>query len=1099
MGSELKMLVDWYQVISSENSNWQDRTAATKSLEDAKLSMRVGCITAGLEICKQVGLNDSNQFIGLHLIEYGVLHYYSDEGNPQQRQQQVTSHREPFMAMVRDIVGKGATVSRMVVEKLAEIVSNFAKVDWPHYWPDLLQQLYSLGNNLITITSLRKILEDIKDSTHHNAKAWSRRGVLTPTRRKDMIDAVRSVATALVQFICEQLKGNLRGEEGLVAAEAILCLMELVDPSVLLTCEVDRLLVQIVTNELVSDTDSEVWQLSSKCLVECCSAITDASRLTILCVECSRMPLVLIDQLSSSRQLSTCGGYHNLLLCLAECVSASLRNGCMVRSPDFSQAVSMGSQSLIRLLEIPSIPLAEVVLSSLGVMIKNKAITEILIKTIMDMQASGKGDLIVLIRELLPNYVSDPEIEEGLQFPHVAFSEEAYGDHDTWQIAFDDCRRLAKRVLDQLFNSSQLRSVFGNSLLALISELKNNFMTPNAQDPRCSSSGELLQCSRQCVAWESTSFILSCCLIPTERYDELTMSALDPLTALLSCDSDDGVIVSQQASLASSIIPLLYSSKQLLVSVVSMLFSRMNHRRSYEVGSLVLSPITEDARKSVFACFVKLARNKNLLQDLVDQLLTSSGQLVSSGNLLATEVSLLYEGLVLVSNGLPTEQQQTILNMISSPVLSQLSELKELSTVQSLAKFVVSQPLQTMKRTHQIIATLTGMFRQSRHGAFAQLSEQLMEPVFTVAKALSQLYGPEGRAELPPSHQSIIVPKVFSGYHSWQNTDPDRACSPNDPDDCRDFLEELQNCIFELLGRIVSLSTAFHQHYATIQPGTISNNISISTMKGYLMHFALPFINSPFAYCGADKTPSLQHAENTVRFISGTCRMCGKKVSEWYGIESLQDEPDLREIAMMSIDVVAKFGCMSDVEKLLSTQPLSGSACLYLIVCSLGWETVGPAVKAMTIFNKKIAAAVVDVAELHPHLLVLFGVCLKKLLCQSSLSNDISKLIGSDCAQDKLMTECLNTITHLISSLPSTQVVCELLSKSGVNDASHLIASVLKDNSIPSRQALVRNALAKAVGQSCNTAVAFPMFKQPDNHSIFYTDEVTVPVEVMSG
>ena len=189
MGSNLELLVEWYRIISSENSGWQERSAATKSLEDAKQVMQIGCINAGLQVSKQVSANDPVEFFGLHLIEYGVLQFYCETAD---RQQQITQHRDPFMLYVKETIDRGS-ISRMTVEKIAQIISNFAKTDWPYCWPELLQQLHTLGNNVITMTAIRKILEDIRDSTTRSSKSWTHRRVLSISRRKEMIDAVRCV------------------------------------------------------------------------------------------------------------------------------------------------------------------------------------------------------------------------------------------------------------------------------------------------------------------------------------------------------------------------------------------------------------------------------------------------------------------------------------------------------------------------------------------------------------------------------------------------------------------------------------------------------------------------------------------------------------------------------------------------------------------------------------------------------------------------------------------------------------------------------------------------------------------------------------------
>ena len=904
----------------------------------------------------------------------------------------------------------------------------------------------------------------------------------------------------LVQFTIEQLKTNMSNGQGTVAAEAIMCLLELVDSTVLLSCDVDKVLFQIVATELASETDSEVWQQSSKCLVECCSIIADPQRVASTCLECSHIAMVIINQLSSSNQLSICTEHHCLLLCMSECISACLKNKSVLQSANFAQTAAAASQSLISLLKIPSLPLAEIILPTMCGMVSSEgsSLFGAFVQKIEEMQNTTQMDFVILIRELLPNYVSDPEVEEGLQFPHISFSDLSYGDHDTWLIAFEDCRRAARKILSRLYNSStpQIRNSFSNSMLSLLTELQSKYVVAIPQDPRCSSSGELLSCSRQSVAWESSIYVTSCCLSTDLRYDDVASKSADVIISLLSFKTEDGLIIGHQASLASAVVPFYYSNRQLLISATEMLFRNMNHRRQYESTSMVLSPATETARKTVLATFVKLSRQKNLLQDLVSQLLTSAGQIVTSGVLMAAEISLLYEGLVLVSNGLPTEQQQNILNVISAPVLNQLSELNKLSTVALVTEFITSQSLHTMKHIHQIVATLTGMFRQARHGAFVQLSEQLMEPILLVAKSISKMYGPEGRELLPPSHQSVIVPKIFSSHHEWQSQGGNALIT--DTDDCRDFLEEIQSCMFELLGRMASVSPSFHQHYAALMPGSIADNISISNAKNYLMHFALPFINSQFAYCGVDNTPNMQHAQSTLKFISGTCRMCGFKIAQWYEIEKLREEPELREIAMMSIDVMSKFGFVTEIEKLLSTHALSSSACIYLIASSLMWENAGPAVKSLSIFNKKLIKGFVEIPEIHPHLFTLFGYCLRKMI-QSSCLDMTSVLIGSDTADDQLMTECSLTIVILLSSLTATDFFVNLLLGVGITDAQQLLSSILQEASVASRQALLQSSVSKIAGRQPDLRnVSFPKFKLPQfNAESFYSDVTTVPIEVI--
>eukprot|EP01061_Rhynchopus_euleeides_P014956 TRINITY_DN25689_c0_g1_i1.p1 TRINITY_DN25689_c0_g1~~TRINITY_DN25689_c0_g1_i1.p1 ORF type:complete len:1076 (+),score=386.78 TRINITY_DN25689_c0_g1_i1:105-3332(+) len=1072
--SQLEVLVRWYgQVWSGDTSN-DERVQATTNIENAKASLGWGCAEAGVKIAERAGSVKELVFFGLHLVEEALEKHYGGVDA-------VT--REQFRAKILSLAQNDAhKSSNHIAEKIGQILSDIAKHDWPSNWPDFFPQLLTLAPCMVTKT-LRILFEDIKESTTSlgapgtkGASKWDCRVSVRASRKRELITGVRSVSSDLLTYLSRDLQSE---HASLSTVQCLTALLELIDVSAITASGIIDVVLSLF-NSL--DPSTLEWEAVCDCVREICTQPSDQTlkAMKAVCQVTLRVATPFISQPCPSSEA------HQALRALAQCVEAALP---YTRASDYKLMADEGLlsemvQAALCLLKVPSLPVAAIVLPSL-LKVATAGLTE------------GMGELPGILREALADNISDPDSEEGLQFPNLSWSEDVYEPED-WRAALVEARKDAKALLG-ILTKAHAATVL-QTLTSYARELGTTFSKRHARD-EVDATGELVVCSRQAVAWESAAFIFQVCLINPLPGDAPVTELTAALKLCMEVTTTDAAIVSAMASLIGGLGCLYRSDSQLLHCAIDKLFTLMQHRREFEANSAVLSPATTAARRKVMNNFVKLCATRSTeLAPLMEPLMSSASNLVSKG-LQGSEVSSICEGLTSVSNHMPDEAQAKVLDMITQPALGMMRELQHLSSPQALS-LLLQQPTSDSSRCILYVAsTLSGVFRHTKRSMLQPLAAQIMEPVVAALQSLSALHGQASEC-LPAQLRPML--EAAPDREGWTVANDSEQHVQLLVDTGRDFINEIWGAFIELLGGIVAVTPALHEHYAALNAGGIASNLNLPALRAFFFHFNIRFVYSCPAHLVAVAG----------KFTNATCRMAGECIGKLYDRTHAAEEDvsaELREVSMLAVDLLvrASRARQSDSEMAVTEHllrdPVPATALIHLVASTFVWDDESVITKALGAL-RKVHTVLVTNQDVHRNLFVLYVLCLRRLQ-GAKLKEGLACRIGHDSKEDKLLDGCVVTVAILLHAMGNVHdIFVTTLQSVGVGTAKELVEEVLAEPQEGRRISTVRSALAKYVagggknsGNSPRTQqIELPRFAPmpfPDRSP--FDDANCVPVRVL--
>eukprot|EP00754_Rhynchopus_humris_P038112 Rhum_TRINITY_DN20792_c0_g1::Rhum_TRINITY_DN20792_c0_g1_i1::g.172158::m.172158 len=1060
--SNLETLVNWYSAVCSADSTNEQRAQATRNIEEAKASLGWGAADAGLQIAERASTVQELVFFGLLLVEDAVQRHYPGTLDVQGREQ----FRAKLVAMAQSEAASGHRAS----EKLGQILADVAKQDWPQVWPDFFPQLLSAPPLMVT-KALRILFEDIKDSTTSTFNSvsgtsrWDCKVHIPAARKRELITSVRAVSPDLLAYLARDLQSE---NASISTVQCLTALLELVDIRVI----TDSGIVGVVLQQFASiDTSTPEWQAVCACVRELC-AQPSAQTAQVAAALCHVASGVAAQH--HSRPLA-CPTAHEALRSLAACFETAL---AYKRASDYqplTQVLPDVVAAACSMLKVPSLAVAGVIIPSL----LNLATAGMV---------DGMADMPTLLREALADNISNPDNEEGLEFPHQSWSEDVF-DGDEWRACLTEARKDGRNLL--ILVTKAYRAPTLQTLTAYMQELHTLFATRHERD-ELDDVGELVPCSRQAVAWESAAYVAAACLA-APLGDASVAELAESVKKCLAVASPDAVVVMAQASLIGGLPCLYRQDQQLLLAAIDKLFQLMRHRRSYEANSTILSPATSAARMKVMNTFAKLCSTlATNLAPLMEPLLSSASGLVG-GELQSSEVSSICEGLTSVSNSMPDDAQAKVLEILTQPALGMLGELSHLATPNALAQLLQQTDPGPSRRLLYLASTLAGIFRHTKGSMLRPLAEKLVEPVLTALKTVAQLYGP-AQACLPPQYHAMLAAKPEQEEWAFASDAEQQHSALVDAG--RDFLTEIQCTFLDLLGGVAGVTSALHEHYVAMDVGGIAGSMSLPALRAFFFHFAIPFVYS----CPP------QFVRSAGSFVQATCRMAALQIDALYQQTRAAGEPpspEVHEIAMLSVDLLVRVSkARQTPAELATTQHLLGDATpvtglLLLVASTFAWADDAVTTKALAAL-RKVLSVLVPVQGVHRHLYVLYALCLRRLQ-GAKLKETLGSRLGHDNKQDKLLDGCVVTVSDLLHALgPHHDIFVASLLSAGVVTGKQLAQEVAAEPQEGLRVSAVRSVLASYVaGKGTPVQVEVPSFAPlpcPDRSP--YDAQNCVPIDI---
>ena len=1036
---QLETLVQWHSYVLSGTN--EQRMQATKGIEEAKQSLRWDCASAGLTIAER-STSEQLAFFGFHLMDEAVNKYYHTVD---------LNTRAAFRTKLLQL--SASAQSRLLTEKLSQLIADTAKHDWPQNYPDFFPQLITLPQAVVT-TTLRILFEDIKESTTEvglgaqGTSKWDCKVHLSPAKKRELITGVRSVSGELLRYLLNDLQSQQ------ASVSSILCLTALLE---LVRIEeiVSSGIVEVVLSLFGSlDPSSAEWSAVCDCVRELCTQPSEKSVVVVQTV--TQFILMYCVQFHSR----PCSGSeeHAAIRSLAACIAATLP---FTRAPDYNllseevmgEVVSAG----VCLLKVPSVPVACTIIPAL-INVATAGFTKNMI------------ELPTILREILADNISDPECEEGLEFPHLSWSADVW-EAEEWRHTFAELRKEAKQLLGFVVKAHAVEVY--RQLLAIANELHQGFSKRHERDEQ-DSTGEIVACSRQAVAWESASYVFTACLVVPLQEMSVAPELSASLMACFKVESKDAAIVSSMAGLVGGLGSLYRVDGALLHAGIDKLFSLMRHRRDFEVGSNVLSPATTAARKKVMNNFVKLCSTRSTeMAPLMEPLLSFAGGLIG-GELQGGEVSSICEGLTRISNQMPDESQVKVLEIIARPALEMMGEMPNVSSPQALAQLLQQPHSDSSRKLLYVASTFSGVFRHTKKMMLHQLAEQLLQPVLTALQSIAALHS-NARSCLPEQLRPMLEPQKEQEQWGIAKSD-DVQHLESAIEFGREFLLELREAFLELLAGIAAITPSMHTHYESLNVGAIATGLTLPSMRAFFFHFSIYFIYNCPAQC----------VSVAGKFTNATCRMAGQSIGKLYdAAKRAEDEvsPAIREVGMLAVDLLVRVGRARQTEtnEVAVTQHLLGdptpaTALIYLAAATFVWGDEGVTTKALTALRKVLPTLVRNDA-VHQHLYVLYGMCLRRLQC-AKLKEGIGCRIGHDSKEDKLLDGCVATAAALLHAMARVnRIFVSTLQRAGVTTADTLVEEILVEPHEGRRISAVRAALAQYVaGKSQASPLELPTF-----------------------
>ncbi|KAJ9466427.1 hypothetical protein DIPPA_33877 [Diplonema papillatum] len=1104
---QLQALVGWHMCVHSPDSGNDQRVAATKRIEEAKEVLGWGCAEAGLEVARRAAADVGVAFFGLVLCEHAVRRH-ADSVAPAAR----AALRTRLLEM------SGSFEARVILEKLAAILSALAACDWPAAWPEFIPHIRQLLP-VLKAKTLQILLEDVKQSASPDDVKAAGPGAakeprfgrsmqsgiaMSTARRRELITEIRRIAPDLIAFLKQEVT-QFSPREGAdsdrvveLTVECMASLVDVVDTSVLVASGMIPLVCSLATGQTPG---SRKWSAACEALRELASMpVPDGQAVAALIQAAGHITREVATGLVNSP--CTNSDDHAAVLLVADFVSTLLAQNWKTAGTD-------GLADLLRctvsMLKVPSLPVGSVLLPGLHAAFEgllrsgappDQALPEIL-------SSAGVFTLPTVFQELLANHISNPDNDEGLRFPIQSWSEDFYEDEEPWAAAFADARRTATTVLSLLAARYPDHMLF--EVTKLLRQVREGFFTRHPADPK-GPSDEVVSCSRLAVAWESTAYITSSVLQAWDVFGELGTSAVETefvqvLSAVMfeyPLPSQEGLVVASLADMMAGAVCVFKGNSAMLDKALDRLFTMMNHRRDFETGTLSLTPNTELARNRVLLAFNKICRSMTAqLVARFEPALARAGTLVQNGGLLAGEQASLYEGLIRVANAMPPEGQAKVHGIITEPSVALICEPEARLTPPALFS-LLSEPLLKKFKFVQLFDAVTGSLRSAKGTALQGVASRLLDPVVTGLMSIDVLLATESGGLLPADVLRSLPSQTDDGQWKVAGSAAEQAASER-VEESREFLLVLQTTLFELLGLCAALTDALWTTWQALSvAGSVTGSLPVSSMAPFLRDFAAKFV-----FTGSGDAPELGP------FVVGLCRfVVGFSQQKYLTLRGGVDDPDLRhslkEVSSLGIGVLTRVSrdAAHPVSRRIVADVGASTGLVYLVCNVLSWSEPSPSTAALLAVRRVLPLWLPQEA-LHRHLFLLYASCLRCILALH-LSSSIRASLVADSANDKLASECVSVITSVYAALSRVHLAFSAtLQQAGVPGVDRFTATLLEEPSEGRRVTLFRSALAQHVaGRNASAATTpvmlhLPSFAPlPDASRSCFDPVNTVPIGV---
>eukprot|EP01065_Artemidia_motanka_P013322 TRINITY_DN1734_c1_g1_i1.p1 TRINITY_DN1734_c1_g1~~TRINITY_DN1734_c1_g1_i1.p1 ORF type:complete len:1213 (+),score=404.41 TRINITY_DN1734_c1_g1_i1:63-3641(+) len=1157
MSSEqLAQLAAAHAAATGQQTPNAERARATQYIEETKAALGPQGVPVGFSFVSAAGADAQAVQFGLHLVEGAVLRYWT--GLPDADR---LAARQQAMAVLG---GLSLSVPAYVREKAAQIVAEIAKRDWPEGWQTYLQDMVGLCSGgpapaESALRSLRRLIEDVaaggeRAADHQRYQRQSSQGALGQSvwegdralpaaRRRALVDALRCSAAGICSLLSGCVDDAVRQPSAdalrrrTLAVQVATPLTELCGSAVVMSSGLAATLAQPAPE----DRDLRIAQY--ECICELLSHPLPSGPegaaagpcfvglFGSVCAAVSQLTAAQPGRVNPDDPAAT--GCHEELHRATAAVVAAIQHCPAARAiPTPGGCVASSAlQVLVGTLQVGCLCLATEVLPTVHAILTDDSIPTAAVSECV-------AGLPEALRGLLAAGVSAPAYDEsdddgsssdgeGSPFPAASYSELHYTRAE-WRSALDDARRTGRRAMIAFTHLARQHVLQVTS--DWVAEVLSRFAQPQAGDPR-TAEGCASRVCRQAVAWESAEFVVSAAMqyfmsLSVEQLGGILAqpagaSVEGAVRALLAYMPSDPTIVPHYCGLLCAYAPCLRLSAPLLGEVLQRVFKLMEFTREVEAGSSTLTRGTRRARLRVQRCFVKMAgAMPQLLLPVADELVSAASWLVAQRRLADSELALLFEGLVTVSNHMQPAQQAALLTTIVTPTVAewtnpQNASVQAIGSPQGLLAAVGVLPgggddasLRSLRASALgVLSILVGVLRNARPAAapvtihngeavgaasvIDSIAPQVVPQALQALRALDSLWG-EARSLVPAPFAAVLTDtSVQPGGDGGWETAPDaeeqrrrEVCEVGDA-----FFRDLRELCLELLGCVAGSCSLLHEHWEDwVRPGLLSSTagLELRHLRPLLLHFASSFIFS---------APE-EHSAAAASFCVGLHLMLADKLTAAFRVLDAESAAagvevalarEAGQLARMAFATQQRLGRtlggggrrQARLEAMIRMQLLQdtrvAAALLLLDSRALGWSDPGAACVALS-SARKLLSGWLQQASLTGCLCLLFGACVQRLLGMRVRVTDECAVAGkfsADSKQGELTQECIASLTDLYFAARGSQAAATLRQMLGAALSAEQLASLdaaMEEEAQESgRQAAMRKVVVAAVlGRNCS-------------------------------